>query len=51
MCKILLRQEQTVLWLEATVIHLRCATSSNNQIPFLPVLTEIGLLLAVQHGF
>lgn len=30
------------LWLEATVIHHRCATSSNNQIPFLAILTEIG---------
>lgn len=41
MCKILLHQEQTALWLEVTVIHLRCATSSNNQIPFLPIPTEI----------
>lgn len=30
------------LWLEVTVIHHRCATSSNNQIPFLAILTEIG---------
>lgn len=30
------------LRLEVTVIHRRCATSLNNQIPFLAVLTEIG---------